>query len=158
VAVVGALSLVAAVVGVVGALLVARAVLPGRGFDVAAGYPASTVVHDLTQRAAIGTVLYVVLIALLGAGIGLVVRDTGGAVTVVLTLLFVAPLVAMFVTDPVWNDRIGRFAPMDAGLAIQSTRDLAALPIEGWPGLLVLAGYAAAAVIAGGLVLRLRDA
>jgi ABC-2 type transport system permease protein len=47
---------------------------------------------------------------------------------------------------------------MDAGLAIQSTRDLAALSIAAWPGMAVLAAYATAAVGAGAAVLRLRDA
>ena len=47
---------------------------------------------------------------------------------------------------------------MDAGLAIQSTRDLAALPVGPWPGLALLAGYAIMAVLAGAVVMRLRDA
>jgi ABC-2 type transport system permease protein len=148
----------AAVVGVAGALLVARGVLPGRGATPAAGYPATTVLHDLTQRAAVGTVLYLVLVALLGTGIGLLVRDTGAAVTVVLMLLFVAPVVATFISSADWQERIHRFAPMDAGLAIQSTRDLASLDIGPWPGLALLAAYAAVAVVAGGVVLRRRDA
>jgi ABC-2 type transport system permease protein len=148
----------AAVVGVVGALLTARAVLPGRGLTAAAGYPQTAMLHDLTQRAAVGTVLYLVLVALLGAGIALLVRDTGAAVTVVLALLLVVPLVAMFVSDTDWQHRIHRYAPMDAGLAIQSTRNLAALPITPWPGLALLAGYALAALTAGGIALCVRDA
>lgn len=158
VAVGGALVAGAAVVGVVGALLTARAVLPGRGFTAAAGYPQKAVLHDLTQRAAVGTVLYLVLVALLGAGIGLLLRDTGAAVTVVLTLLLVVPLVAMFVSDTHWQDRIHKYAPMDAGLAIQTTRDLAALPIRPWPGLALLAAYALATLAAGGIALCVRDA
>lgn len=154
----GALVGGAAVVGVVGALLAARLVLPRRGFTAARGYPATTVLHDLTQRAAVGTVLYLVLVTLLGTGLGLVVRDTGAAVTIVLAVLLVAPLVAMLVSDPVWQTRIHRLAPMDAGLAVQTTREVAALPIAPWHGLAVLAGYAAAVLAAGGLLLRTRDA
>ena len=47
---------------------------------------------------------------------------------------------------------------MTAGLAIQTTRGLDALPIAPWPGMAVLAGYAVAALVAGATVLRLRDA
>jgi ABC-2 type transport system permease protein len=47
---------------------------------------------------------------------------------------------------------------MDAGLVIQSTRDLAAEPIGPWAGLGVLSLYAAAAVIAGLVVFQFRDA
>ena len=61
-----------------------------------------------------------------------------------LTLLFVAPVVAMLVSDTHWQNRIHRYAPMDAGLGIQSTRDLAALPIGQWHGVALLAGYARA--------------
>jgi ABC-2 type transport system permease protein len=158
VAVVSALVAGAAVVGVVGALLIARTVLPGRGFTAATGYPGSTLLHDLTQRAAVGTVLYLVLIAVLGLGIGHLVRDTGAGVTVVLTLLLVAPVVAMFVTDTHWQQRIHKYAPMDAGLAIQATRQLATQPIGPWHGLALLAGYALAAMVAGGIAFRVRDA
>jgi ABC-2 type transport system permease protein len=47
---------------------------------------------------------------------------------------------------------------MTAGLAIQGTKNLNKLPIGPWPGLGVLAAWAAAALLAGGLLLRLRDA
>ena len=139
-------------------MLTARAVLPRRGFTAASGYGATSVVHDVTQRAAVGTVLYLVLVALLGAGVGLMIRDTGVAVTVVLGLLLLAPVIAALVSDPRWQSRVHRWAPMDAGLAIQSTRGIASLPIHPWPGLAVLAAYSLAALIGGGVLLRVRDA
>ncbi|WP_421733586.1 hypothetical protein [Cellulomonas sp.] len=158
VVVVGALTTAGATVGVVGALLVARSVLPSRGFTAEAGYPQSTLLHDLTQRAAVGTVLYLVLVALLGAGIGLLVRDTGVAVTMMMAVLFLGPVLALFVSDPDWQGWLHRYAPTDAGLAVQATRDLASLRIAPWPGLALVGGYAAAVVLAGGVALRRRDA
>ena len=50
------------------------------------------------------------------------------------------------------------WGPMTAGLSIQATKNLKTLPIGSWPGLGVLAVWAAAALLAGGLLLRLRDA
>lgn len=47
---------------------------------------------------------------------------------------------------------------MTAGLAIQATNGLSSLPISPWAGFGVLAAWAAAALLVGGLVLRLRDA
>ena len=47
---------------------------------------------------------------------------------------------------------------MTAGLAIQATSDLRSLPISPWAGLGVLAAWATAALLTGGLLLRLRDA
>jgi ABC-2 type transport system permease protein len=46
---------------------------------------------------------------------------------------------------------------MTAGLAIQATTGLHSLPISPWAGIGVLASWAAAALLAGGILLRLRD-
>lgn len=47
---------------------------------------------------------------------------------------------------------------MTAGLAVQATVDIGKLPIGPWQGLGVLALWALAALTAGGLLLRFRDA
>jgi ABC-2 type transport system permease protein len=60
--------------------------------------------------------------------------------------------------DPAWEHRLQRYGPMTAGLAIQATKNLNKLPIGPWPGLGVLAAWAATALLAGALLLRLRDA
>jgi ABC-2 type transport system permease protein len=51
-----------------------------------------------------------------------------------------------------------QIGPMTAGLAIQATTGLRNLPISPWAGLGVLAAWAAGALLAGALLLRLRDA
>ncbi|WP_144128337.1 ABC transporter permease [Catellatospora sichuanensis] len=157
--VVTGVTLVAAVVGVLGSLLAARTVLPGNGFTSANGYPPLSLGDDLTMRAAVGTVLYLALIAVLGVGVGVLVRDTAGAVTTVLMLLYASPVLALLVSDPRWQHRIHRYSPMDAGLTIQTTRDIATTThIGAWAGLGMLAAYAAAALVAAALVFRVRDA
>jgi len=47
---------------------------------------------------------------------------------------------------------------MTAGLEIQASTGLRSLPLGPWAGLGVLAAWAAAALLAGGLPLSLRDA
>jgi ABC-2 type transport system permease protein len=47
---------------------------------------------------------------------------------------------------------------MTAGLDIQATIGLRSLPLSPWAGLVVLAAWAAGALLIGGLLLRLRDA
>jgi ABC-2 type transport system permease protein len=49
-------------------------------------------------------------------------------------------------------------SPMTAGLAVQATLRLGALPISPWRGLGVVALYAASATAAAVLALRFRDA
>jgi ABC-2 type transport system permease protein len=47
---------------------------------------------------------------------------------------------------------------MTAGLDVQATTGLGSLPLGPWAGLGVLAAWAGGALLAGGLVLRLRAA
>lgn len=157
-AVVTATVLAAATVGVLGSLLAARSILPGNGFTPANGYPPLSLADEPTLRAAIGTVLYLGLVALLSLGVGTAIRDTAGAITTVLTLLYVFPVAAAFVTGPQWHERLQKLAPMTAGLAIQATKGLDQLPIRPWAGLGVLAAYAGAAMLLGAALFKLRDA
>ena len=59
---------------------------------------------------------------------------------------------------PALQRLLQQIGPMSAGLAIQATTGLRNLPISPWAGLGVTAGWAAAALLAGGLLLRMRDA
>jgi ABC-2 type transport system permease protein len=157
-AVMAAAATVAGAAGVFGSVLSGRLILPGNGFTAQAGYPPLSLTDGPTLRAAVGSVLYLVLVGLMGLGAAAAVRDSGVAVTVVLGLLYVFPIIGRIVTDPVWRDRLQRFTPMQAGLAVQATRNLRGLPIAPWPGLGVLAAYAVAALAVGAVVFRLRDA
>jgi ABC-2 type transport system permease protein len=157
-AVLTAVVLVAGTAGVLGSLLAGRMILPHNGFTAANGYPPPTLTDGPTLRAAAGTVLYLGLIALLSLGVGALVRDTAGGITAVLGLLFAFPLLTMVISKPKWELWLKRLAPMDAGLSIQSTTGGPALPIQPWTGLGVLAAYAAVALAAGWIMLRLRDA
>jgi ABC-2 type transport system permease protein len=158
VVVVTAAALAAGIVGVAGSLLAGRSILPGNGFTAANGYQLLSLADEPTRRAAIGSVLYLGLIALLSLGVGAIVRDSAAAITVVLSLLFAFPMIAMLVTDAKWHERLEKYAPMTAGLNIQVTRGLDQLAIGPWAGLGVLAAYAGAALVGGLLVFRFRDA
>lgn len=153
-----AVALAVTLLTTLGCLVGARAVLPGHGFTAAAGYPPLSLADEPTRRAFLGTVLYYGLVALLGLGLGVLLRHTGGTIAAALALLYVVPIVAAAVTAKHWHDWLSRLGPTTAGLAIQVTKRLADQPIGPWAGLGVLAGYAAAAVLAGAVLLRRRDA
>jgi ABC-2 type transport system permease protein len=108
-------------------------------------------------RAAGGTVLYLALITLLSLGVATAVRDSAAAIGIVLGLLYLIPIIAAVVHGQSWHRHLQQAAPMTAGLAIQATTGLRDLPIGPWAGLGVLAAWTAAALLAGGLLLRLRD-
>ena len=104
-----------------------------------------------------GTVLYLGLIALLSLGIAAAVRDAAVAIGAVLGLLYLFPILAQ-VASAGAQRHLQQIGPMTAGLEIQASAGLRSLPISPWAGLGVLAAWAAAALLAGGLLLRLRDA
>ena len=155
---VAGLVLAAGAIAVGGSVLAGRILLPGRGFTAARGFPLESLAAGPTLRAAAGSVLYLALIALLSLGIATLVRESAAAIGVVLGLLYLSPIILGVVTDPVWSHRLERYAPMSAGLTIQDTTGLRSLPISPWGGLGMLAAWAAAALLAGGLLLRWRDA
>jgi ABC-2 type transport system permease protein len=158
-AVLTGLVLAAAAIAVGGSVLAGRLILPGHGFTAARGFPPLSPADGPVLRAAVGSVLYLALIALLSLGIATIIRDSATAIGAVLGLLFLPPLIAAVLAgDPLWQHRIERYAPMNAGLTIQDTTGLHNLPISPWGGLGVLAAWAAAALLTGGLMLWLRDA
>lgn len=157
-ALVGGLTLVAGVVAVLGSVLIGRVVMPGNGFTVAHGYAPLSLADGSVLRAAAGSALYLALIAMLSLGIAALVRDSAATIGIVLGLLYLSPIIAQAVSDSHWHNRLERYAPMNAGLAIQATRNLSSLPIGPWEGLGVLAAWAGGALLVGGLVLRFRDA
>jgi ABC-2 type transport system permease protein len=140
-------------------LVAGRYILPGNGFTGALGSEALSLSAGPTLRAAGGSVLYLALIGLFSLGLATALRDSGTSIAVMLGLLYIVPLLTDLGTlDPRWEHRLQEWGPTTAGLAIEATRNLKTLPIGPWPGLGVLAAWAAAALLAGGLVLRLRDA
>jgi ABC-2 type transport system permease protein len=150
--------LLASMVSVVGSLAAGRELLARNGFTAAEGYRPLSLGDGPTARAYGGTVLYLALVAIVALGIGFVVRHTGGAVTLVLGLLYLAPIITIAVSDPRWRERIEQLSPMTAGLSVQATLRLDAMSISPWRGLGVVALYAAAATVAAGFSLRFRDA
>jgi ABC-2 type transport system permease protein len=156
-AVLTGLVLAAGTIAVGGSLLAGRLILPGHGFTEAHGFPLLSLGDGPVLRAAAGSALYLGLIALLSLGIATAVREPAAAIGLILGLLYLFPIVAPLL-DQHWQRHLEQIGPTTAGLAIQATTGLHSLPISPWAGLGVLAAWAAAALLAGGLLLRLRDA
>lgn len=156
--VVMALVLAAGVLGVLGSLAAGRIALPGRRFVEGNTVPPLSLADEPTLRAAAGTVLYLILTAMLSLGVGMVVRHTPAALATVLALLFLPQMIAPLLTNEHWREWVLKVSPMTAGLGIQATKGLDALPIGPWPGLGVLAAYAGVAWLLGAALFTIRDA
>ncbi|MCT2594387.1 ABC transporter permease [Streptomyces sp. N2-109] len=148
----------AGTLAVLGSLLAGRFILPRHGFTATRGYPALSLADGPTLRATVGSILYLTLIALLSLGIAAIVRDSATTIGVVLGLLYLLPILSQVIGNPHGQRLLQQIGPMSAGLAIQATTNLHSLPLSPWAGLGVTAGWAAAALVAGGLLLRIRDA
>jgi ABC-2 type transport system permease protein len=149
---------VAGTTAVLGSLLAGRLLLPRHGFTAARGHPALSLADGPTLRATAGSILYLTLIALLSLGIAAIVRDSATSIGVILGLLYLLPIISQVIGNPHWQRLLQQIGPVSAGLAIQATTDLHSLPLSPWAGLGVTAGWAAAALVAGGLLIRIRDA
>lgn len=147
----------AGVVSVGGSILAGRLILPLSGFTIAHGFAPLSLGSGATLRAYVGSVLYLSLIALLSLGIATALRDSAISVASALSLLYLFPLLSK-VVGGTWQRRYEAIGPMPAGLTIQATKDLSTMPIQPWPGLGVLAAWAAGAMLIGWILLQQRDA
>ncbi|MFB4278745.1 MULTISPECIES: ABC transporter permease [unclassified Nonomuraea] len=152
------LTAAAGTVAVLGSVLAGRLLLPGNGFTPEHGHPPLSLLDGPTLRAAAGSVLYLVLVALISLGVATAVRDSAVATGAVLGLLYLFPLVVLMVRNQDLQLWLWRLSPMNAGLAVQATTSLPSMLIGPWAGLGVVAAWAAAALVGGGLLLRSRDA
>ncbi|MFC9688460.1 ABC transporter permease [Kribbella sp. NPDC056951] len=119
----------AATVAVIGSYVAGRLVLPP---------PGNQALSLATLRAIGGAVVYLVLIGLLSLGVATAARDSAASIGGVLGLLYIVPIISQTISDPDWQRRLEKLAPMTGGLGVTAV----------WAGL---------ALVVGGLLLRLRD-
>jgi ABC-2 type transport system permease protein len=147
-----ALVAVSGTLGVLGSYVTGRLLLPGRGYHL------GSLTEPMVLRAVAGSLLYLVLISLLGLGLAAMVREPAAAIGIALSLLYVFPLVTAVVTDKHWKRHLEQIQPMGAGLDIQATVNLHDMALSPWAGLGVLTAWALGALAVGWLLLIGRDA
>jgi ABC-2 type transport system permease protein len=152
------LVLAAGAVAALASVLLGRLILPGHGFTLAHGYRVLSLGDGPVLRAAYGSVLYLALVALLSLGVATAVREAAVAIGFVLALLYLFPIVASVASNPHWQRHLEQIGPMTAGLYIQDTVGVKALPLTPWQGLGVLGAWSLGALLLGAMALRLRDA
>jgi ABC-2 type transport system permease protein len=144
-------------------VLAAKAVLLTAGVAPAALLGVGAAVLTLPPsgpllRAAVETVLYLILIGLLGLGVAAAVRSSAVAVSVVLALLYLMPMLLQMLPDSQWRRALFRATPATAVQALATTVDNVELPLGPWAALGVVAAWAAGALALGAVVLHRRDA
>lgn len=107
-------------------------------------------------RAVIGAAVYLTGAGLIGLAVGSLLRNTAGAITLVVGALFVVPGLVQLLPSS-WNDAIGPYLPSSAGnaiMAVQTEGD--ALSPGG--GLAVFAVYLVVLMAGAAVLLKRRDA
>ncbi len=151
-------ALAAGVVAVGGSLLAGQLILPGSGLSAGRDVALLSLGNHADLRAALGSVFYLALIALLALGVTTAVRDAAVGAGLVLALLFLFPVITAALPDQVLARHLDQVAPMTAGLYVEATVGVRSLPLTPWQGLGVTALWAAGALVLGATVLRVRDA
>jgi ABC-2 type transport system permease protein len=101
---------------------------------------------------AAGFVLFVV--AMLGLGLGAIIRHTAGGITALFALIYL-PLLLLILPPP-WNLRIGRFTPTVAAYQVVALHPQAGL-LSPALSMVVLIAWPAAVLAAAALLITLRD-
>jgi ABC-2 type transport system permease protein len=119
--------------------------------------PSSTVL-----TAIIGTALFVTVVAVIAFGLGAIIRHTAGAITTVIGVMFVVPVIVQILPSN-WRQDLMRFMPDSAGRVISVTIGGAhGGGLEhlwsAWPQFLVTVAYAVVLLGVGGYLFRKRDA
>lgn len=107
-------------------------------------------------RAVLGASLYLTVVAVMGIGLGFLVRSTAGGIATLLAVLLVLPITLSAVPGG-FSTTLGRYLPSTAGRAlfVNYGGDAAYSP---WTGFGIFLLYAVAVLAAAALVLRRRDA
>ncbi|PFG39474.1 ABC-2 type transport system permease protein [Georgenia soli] len=145
-------TVVVSAASIVGAYLVARPALGN--YDLVPSLSDAT-----TWQAFGGMTFFFVAAAFMALGLGAVVRHTAGTITAVLGLLLLLPGVLQFVQID-WVQDLVAVLPLPAAVsflslgALLGTNEL----LSPWQGVAVVSAWAVAALVAGAVSLRRRDA
>ncbi|MGS0684839.1 ABC transporter permease [Nakamurella sp. GG22] len=117
----------------------------------------TTLAADGVLRAVIGSGLYLAGIGVLGIAVGALMRNTAGAIAVVVASLLVIPGLASVVLPDSWDDAITPYLPSNAGSAFTSVTASDTLLGAG-AGAAVFVGWLIALLAAAAVLIRCRDA
>lgn len=129
------------------AFLLAQQVYPG---------DALTLADDGVLQALAGTAVYAAAIAAIGIALGFILRSTAAGAGVVVSTLFLAPVLVSLLPDSL-ADPIGKGLPSNAGAAMRGLESTTELLSAG-AGAAVLAAWVIVAVGSAAVALRRRDA
>jgi ABC-2 type transport system permease protein len=114
----------------------------------------------VTQRILGGAVVVLVLIALMALGIGAVLRHTAAAIFTIVALVFVVPIVLVFINNDVadWIEKVLPSNAANAFLTASGAAQQGVTLLTPLQGLLALVAWAAVPLVVGSILTKRRDA
>jgi ABC-2 type transport system permease protein len=111
--------------------------------------------HPGTLRAVVGAGLYIGVLTLFALGLAAIIRHTAGAITALVAVVFIIPIVSNLLPDS-WQHNFSRYLPANAGSSITQTIQTQGT-LSPWHGFIVFVIWAVVSVGVGGYLLRSRD-
>jgi hypothetical protein len=115
-----------------------------------------TITQPAALRAVICSGLVLAAIALLGLGLGAIIRHTAGALTALAAITFVIPGILTGLPAP-WNHQIGRFTVIAAATQLLASKQKHEF-LTTTPSVLVILAYPAITLLTAALFISRRDA
>jgi len=112
--------------------------------------------HPGAARAVLGSALYLAVAALLGLGLGALLRSTAGGISALFGLLFAVQIAAGFLPGK-WSGEIGKLLPATAGQAVTTAHPDPAASLPPWTGFGLFCLYAATVLALAALRMRRGD-
>jgi ABC-type transport system involved in multi-copper enzyme maturation permease subunit len=147
-AVTGAAALVVGEILAFACFFLTQAILSGRHGGLSLAHPGAL-------RAVLAAGFVLAACALVGVGVGAIIRHTAGAIAAAMTIVILLAVLCLALPAP-WNLRLGRLTLPFAAYAEVTTHPPAGL-LSPWLSLLVLIAWPAAALLAAAVVLTRRD-
>jgi ABC-2 type transport system permease protein len=132
-----------------GAFALGQSILSRQHLSVPLGQPG-------VARAIIGSALYLAVVALLGLGLGALIRNAAGGIGALLGLLYGLPLAAGFLPGNMAAD-VTRYLPASAGQVVTTVQPDPTM-LQPWTGFGVLCAYAAVLLAVSAARMRRGDA
>jgi ABC-2 type transport system permease protein len=108
-------------------------------------------------RAVIGAGLYLTVLGLLALAIGTMIRHTAGAISTIIGIVFVLPILSGLLPSS-WGAHINAYLPEQAGTLITHTQEQSGDLLSPWQGFGVLCIWTVLALVVAAYLLERRDA
>jgi ABC-type transport system involved in multi-copper enzyme maturation permease subunit len=108
-------------------------------------------------RAVVGTGLYLTVLGLFALAIGALIRHTAGAISTVIGVVFVLPILSGLLPSS-WGAHIDAYLPEQAGSLIDQAHEHSGQLLSPWQGFGVFCLWTALLLVAAGFLLVRRDA